>query len=87
MKELGKIIIRVVATEKALNYIELNNTLTFIVDRKATKNDIRRAIESLFDVKVEEVRTLITPKGDKKAYIKLKPEYKATEIATRLGIL
>jgi large subunit ribosomal protein L23 len=87
VKELGKIIIRVVATEKALNYIELNNTLTFIVDRKATKNDIRRAIESLFDVKVEEVRTLITPKGDKKAYIKLKPEYKATEIATRLGIL
>lgn len=83
----SKIIRRVVATEKALTYIENHNTLTFIVDVGATKHDVKRVIEKLFDVKVAEVRTLITPKGEKKAYVRLKPEYKASEIATRLGIL
>ncbi|MEM4671831.1 MAG: 50S ribosomal protein L23, partial [Desulfurococcaceae archaeon] len=39
------------------------------------------------NVKVAEVKTLITPKGEKKAYVKLHPEYKATEVATRLGIM
>jgi len=83
----SKIIRRVVATEKALTYIENHNTLTFIVDVRATKHDVKRVIERLFNVKVAEVRTLITPKGEKKAYVRLKPEYKASEIATRLGIL
>ncbi|MCD6428813.1 MAG: 50S ribosomal protein L23 [Desulfurococcales archaeon] len=87
MTEESKIIKRVVATEKALTYIENHNTLTFIVDIRATKHDIKRAVEKLFDVKVAEVRTLITPKGEKKAYVRLKPEYKASDIATRLGIL
>ena len=87
MIEESKIIKRVVATEKALTYIENHNTLTFIVDTRATKHDIKRAVEKLFDVKVAEVRTLITPKGEKKAYVRLKPEYKASDIATRLGIL
>ena len=87
MIEESKIIKRVVATEKALTYIENHNTLTFIVDIRATKHDIKRAVEKLFNVKVAEVRTLITPKGEKKAYVRLKPEYKASDIATRLGIL
>lgn len=87
MIEESKIIKRIVATEKALTYIENHNTLTFIVDIRATKHDIKRAVEKLFDVKVAEVRTLITPKGEKKAYVRLKPEYKASDIATRLGIL
>lgn len=83
----SRIIKRIVATEKALTYIENYNTLTFIVDLKATKHEIKRAVEKLFNVKVAEVRTLITPKGEKKAYVRLKPEYKASEIATRLGVL
>ena len=87
MKDTYTIIKRVVATEKAINYIEKYNTLTFIVDLKATKHDIKRAVEELFSVKVLKVRTLITPKGEKKAYVRLAPEYKASEIASRLGIL
>ncbi len=81
------VIIRPVITEKALDKIERNNALTFIVDIKATKKDIKRAVEEIFKVKVEKVNTLITPQGEKKAYVKLKPEYKAEEVATRLGIL
>lgn len=83
----AKIIIRPLQTEKALWLIDKQNTLTFIVDIKATKHDIKRAVETLFEVKVKEVRTLITPKGEKKAYVKLAPEFKASEIATKLGIM
>jgi large subunit ribosomal protein L23 len=86
-KASGSIIIRIVATEKALGLIEKENTLTFIVQRNAKKHEIKRAIEELFDVKVERVRTLITPKGFKKAYVRLSPEHKASEVATKLGII
>lgn len=84
---LVKIIKRPVQSEKALSLIDKQNILTFIVDINATKSDIKQAVEYLFNVKVEYVRTLITPKGEKKAYVKLKPEFKATEIATKLGIM
>jgi large subunit ribosomal protein L23 len=87
VEHLTKVILRPVQSEKALVLIDKQNTLTFIVDINATKHDIKRAIEYLFSVKVDEVRTLITPKGEKKAYVKLSPEYKATDVATRLGIM
>ncbi len=87
MSDPYKILIRPLHTEKAINLIEKENTITFIVDRRATKNDIKRAVEILFNVKVEKVRTLITPRGEKKAYVKLRPEYKASEIATHLGLI
>ena len=75
------------ATEKAIRLIESQNTLTMIVDRKVTKSDIKKEVERLFNVKVEKVNTLITPQGEKKAYVKLKKEYNASEIAHKLGIL
>ena len=87
MRDPTSIIKRILATEKAINYIENHNTLVFLVDLKANKHEVRRAVEELFGVKVIKVRTLITPKGEKKAYVRLAPEYKASEIASRLGIL
>ncbi len=82
-----EIIIRPVISESSIEKIERENKLTFIVNIKANKHMIKWAIEKLFDVKVVKVNTLITPKGEKKAYIKLAPEFKASDIATRLGIL
>jgi len=87
MKNFGEVIKRALATEKALTLIEKQNTLTFIVDLKSSKGEIKEAVEKTFGVKVEEVRTLITPKGEKKAYVKLAPEFKASDIATRLGLI
>lgn len=87
MKEPTKVLIRPVTSEKSLNYIEKYNTLTFIADIDSTKEEIKYAVEKLFSVKVDKVRTLITPKGEKKAFIRLKPEFKASEVATKLGIL
>ncbi|RLE64820.1 MAG: 50S ribosomal protein L23 [Thermoprotei archaeon] len=81
-----KIIIRLVSTEKAHQLRLKNNVLTFIVDRQATKRDIKEAIEKLYGVKVVKVNTLITPRGEKKAYVKLAPEYDAEDIAAKIGI-
>lgn len=72
-------------TEKTTSELE-KNVLTAIVDLKAKKEEIKREIEKLFGVEVERVNTLITPKGEKKAYIKLKPEYSAEEILSKLGV-
>lgn len=85
--EYYDIILKPVVSEKALSLIEKNNTLTFIVNIKANKPQIKEAVEKLFNVKVEKVNTLITPKGEKKAYVKLKPEFKASDVAVKLGIL
>ncbi|WP_297465272.1 50S ribosomal protein L23 [Thermococcus sp.] len=81
-----KVIIKPVVTEKAVAMIENENKLTFIVDKRATKGDIKRAVEEMFNVKVEKVNTLITMRGEKKAYVKLKPEYSASEVAARIGL-
>jgi large subunit ribosomal protein L23 len=81
------IIIRPVVSEKALSLIEKENTLTLIVDRRANKKIIKEAVEKIFNVKVDEVRTMITRTGEKKAYVKLRKDYKASDVATRLGIL
>jgi len=82
-----KILIRPVTSEKAMSMIDKENKLVFIVDRRANKHLIKRAVEEAFGVKVRKVRTLITPTGLKKAYIRLEPEYSAREVATKLGIL
>jgi len=82
-----RVIIRPVITEKAVDKVEKENVLTFIVDLRASKHEIKRAIEQIFQVKVAKINTLITPRGEKKAYVKLRKEYNASEIASRLGIL
>lgn len=81
------VIIRPVMSEVAIEKIERENKLTFIVNIKANKHMIKRAVEELFGVKVVKVNVLITPRGEKKAYVKLAPEFKASDIATKLGIL
>ena len=82
-----KVILYPLMTEKAVNLIERENKIVFIVNLKAGKSDIKRAVEELYEVEVESVRTLIDYKGRKKAYVKLKPEYRAEDLAIKLGIL
>lgn len=72
-------------TEKAVGLVEKENKLVFIVDRKAGKREIKQAVEKLFDVKVADVNTQIKG-GEKKAYVKLKPESKAIDVAVKLGL-
>jgi len=74
-------------TERTVNLIDRENKIVFIVDRKADKKQIKEAFEKLFEVKVEKVRTLITPEGEKKAFIKLAKGYNARDVAAKLGII
>ena len=74
-------------SEKSIRLIEKENTLVFIVRRNANKPEIKKAVEKAFNVKVDKVRTLITRKNEKKAYVKLNKNYSATDIAIRLGII
>ncbi|GBE54728.1 MAG TPA: 50S ribosomal protein L23 [Euryarchaeota archaeon] len=81
-----EIIIYPTVTEKTMKTLETENRFVFMVKRQANKRQIKEAVESLYEVKVTSVRTLITPKGEKKAFVRLAPEFKAEEIATRIGI-
>lgn len=73
-------------TEKATLSMEKNNSLQFLVDRRARKEQITKAVQDMYNVKVIKVTTLISPKGEKKAIVTLSPENSAEEIASRLGI-
>ncbi len=86
MEIFYKIIKKPLITEKTFDLIEKENKLVFIVNKRANKNQIKRAIEKLHNVKVIKVNTLITAKGEKKAFVKLHPEYSAQDIAIDLGI-
>lgn len=80
------ILIEPITTEKIVRQIELENKIAFIVERKATKKQIAKTIEETFKVKVEKVNVQI--KNNKKvAFIKLKPETPAIDIATKLGMI
>jgi len=78
---------RFVITEKALRLAERENKITVIVDRAATKKQITDEIQRLYNVKVEKVNTLISPRGEKKAYVKLSKEHSAVDLLSRLGVL
>jgi large subunit ribosomal protein L23 len=73
-------------TEKAVMLIERENVLTFKVGKDETKESLKNEIEEIFGVKVEKIRSLI--RGNKKiAYIKLKKEFPAIDVATKLGLI
>jgi large subunit ribosomal protein L23 len=74
-------------TEKAMVLLENESKLQFLVDRQATKQDIKRDIEKAFDQKVKRVYTLMTMHGEKKAVVSFENEKAAEEILSRLGIM
>ena len=86
MRDPNEVIIRPVVTEASLEAVDDQNKLIFYVALRANKNTIKWAVESLYDVVVEKVNTLIMPDGKKKAFVRLAPEYSAAEVATNLGI-
>lgn len=74
-------------TESAMKKIEDNNTLVFIVDLKANKIQIEMAVKKLYQIGVQSVNTLIRPDGQKKAYVRLAPDYDALDVANKIGII
>merc|ERR1712179_601791 len=74
-------------TESAMKKIEDNNTLVFIVDKRSNKPSIKLAVKKLYDINVFKVNTLIRPDGEKKAYVRLAPDYDALDVANKIGII
>jgi large subunit ribosomal protein L23 len=77
---------KIKATEKIVRQIEVDNVLVFVVDRAVSKPEIKKEVEELFDVEVLKVRTH-TFKNKKHAYVKLKSDFPAVDVATKLGVM
>lgn len=73
-------------TEKAMNDLDFENKLEFIVDIDAHKGEIAEAIEDRFEVVVVSVNTQVTPNGQKKATIELSADDDAEEVISRIGV-
>lgn len=82
-----KSVIHPMITEKSINMIEGENKLVFRVSKSANKLDIKNAVEGLYGVKVDHVNVLIDSKSRKRAFVKISKEFKASDIATKLGVL
>lgn len=89
-----EVIVRPIVTEKGVGKKEAEGTLCFEVHPDATKTDIKGAVETLFKVKVEDIRTAtfegkLRRRGRyagyrsdwKKAYVRLKAGQKMPEYA------
>src|SRR5437764_11260425 len=97
MKSAYQIIRRPVITEKGLGIKESQGTLVFQVASKATKTEIKEAVQTIFKVKVDSVRTANFPGKErrrgkfagyrpdwKKAYVRLRTGEKMPEYAQNL---
>ncbi|MHC1605375.1 MAG: 50S ribosomal protein L23 [Candidatus Methanofastidiosia archaeon] len=73
-------------TEKTVSMMEKENKLVFIVSRRAKRTDIKEAIEKLYEVEIEKISILIQHDGKKRAFVKLREEYLADEVATKMGV-
>ena len=82
-----EIILYPVMTEVTSRILETENKLVFVVNKNATKKEIRRAVEELYEVVVEKVNVTIMTNGTKKAFVKLGLDYKAVDVAIKLGVI
>ena len=54
---------------------------------QANKHQIKSAVKKLYDINVSKVNTLVRPDGQKKAYVRLAPDYDALDVANKIGII
>ena len=67
---LSDVLIKPILSEKANKQSEKMNRYSFVVDRKANKLEIKRAVESFYGVQVENVNTMVMPSKAKSKYTK-----------------
>jgi ribosomal protein L23 len=74
-------------TEKSVGIVDRNNTITYMVDQRASKTEIKKEFEKTFNVKVNSINTINMPKNAKKAFIKLAKGYNASDVAVKLKLV
>jgi large subunit ribosomal protein L23 len=73
-------------TEKSVDKMDFENKLVFICHVDSKKGEIAEEIEQRYDVTVEGVSAMVTPRGEKKAEVQLSEDHDAQEIASRIGV-
>lgn len=87
----SQILIRPIVTEKVNQQMEQDNRYSFVVNRKANKLEIKEAIEEFYNVRVEEVNTMVVPAKSKSRFTKngfvsgRKPAYKKAVVTLAEG--
>ena len=82
-----QIIKHALSTEKSIRQIEFDNKLVFSIHARATKPDVKRAVEELFKVKVMGVNIHNSFHGGKRAFVRLAPAHLASDISADLGLI
>lgn len=67
--------------------MEAENKLVFIVDRKDTKESIKKELEERYGVTITNVNTMIGPDARKKAYVTFSEKTPAIDLATKLELM
>lgn len=67
--------------------MEDQNTLVFLCDVRANKQQIKEAVKKLYDVDAAKINTLIRPDGVKKAYVRLAADVEALDMANKIGFI
>ena len=67
--------------------MESENKLIFVVNKKSTKKEIKKAIEEIFKAEVDNVNTFVNADGEKRAYVKFSAKNPAIDIATQMGLM
>lgn len=87
MKNIYEVIRRPLITEKSTHLKETQATLAFEVHRDATKPEIKKAVESLFGVKIADVRVARVHGKVKRQgrYVGKRPDWKKAYVVLKKG--
>ena len=80
-----RIILHAYVTEKSMDEMERQNKLEFVVDRRANRAEIRKAVEETYQCKVAKITVKIVRTG-KIATVRLAKEFSAEDIGGRAGV-
>lgn len=89
--KLADVLVKPVITEKVNIQMERNGRYTFVVDWKANKLEVKKAVEEFYGVKVADVNTVVVPGKNKTRYTKagflkgVKPSYKKAIVTLAEG--
>lgn len=85
MRSPYDVLLKPFVTEKTMLQIERENKIWFIIQDKATRDEVKRAVEEISGMKISSVNILRDKEG-KKAIVKISADFSAEELATKLGI-
>ena len=80
-----RIILHAYVTEKSMDEMERQNKLEFVVDRRANRAEIRRAVEQTYQCKVAKITVKIVRMG-KIATVRFSKDFSAEDIGGRAGV-